>query len=193
MKKEHFRVAIFGSARIKRNDKNYKMISQLAELIGEKNIDMVTGGGPGIMEAANKGHKKGTKTAHSIGLLIKLPRGQKTNKFLNIKKDFHRFSRRLDEFMRLSNVVIVAPGGIGTLLELIYAWQLLQVKKVSNIPIILLGKQWKSLIKWMKKNQLKNDYIKKEDLDFVFPVNNIKEAMKIIDNTHELYLKDKRK
>jgi len=186
---KHFRVAIFGSARIKRNDKNYKLISELAELIGERNMDIVTGGGPGIMEAANKGHKKGTKTAHSFGLLIKLPRKQKTNKFLDIKKDFHRFSKRLDEFMRLSNAVVVAPGGIGTLLELVYAWQLLQVKKISDVPIILLGEQWKGLLKWMEKYQLKHKYIKKKDLQLVSVAKNVQEAMMIIDNTHELYLK----
>lgn len=191
---KHFRVAIFGSARIKRNDRNYKMIHSLAEMIGERNMDIVTGGGQGIMEAANKGHKKGGKTnVHSYGLLIRLPREQYPNKFLDIKKDFSKFSKRLDNFMELSNAVVVAPGGIGTLLELIYAWQLLQVKKVSNIPIILLGEQWVKLIEWMRKNPLKHRYIKAKDLDLVFPVKNVDEAMTIINRTYQLYLKDHKK
>jgi uncharacterized protein (TIGR00730 family) len=190
MKQEHFRVAIFGSARIKKNDKNYKSIYKLAEQIGERGHDIVTGGGPGIMEAANRGLKDGSKDAHSFGLLIKLPREQKPNKALDIKKEFQYFSKRLDSFMELSNAIIVAPGGIGTLLELSYAWQLIQLKKAKNIPIILMGKQWKRLVTWMKRNLLKNNYIDKQDLDLVFPVNSAKEALKIIDNTYELFLEN---
>ena len=186
----HFRVTIFGSARIKRNDKNYRMIFDLAEKIGEMNLDIVTGGGPGIMEAANRGHNKGNKShAHSFGLLIKLPREQMANESLNVKKDFHRFSKRLDEFMRLSNVVVVAPGGIGTLLELVYTWQLLQVNHMDHIPVILIGEQWKRLIDWMKKNLLRHRYIKAKDLDLVFPVKDNKGAMEIIEESLQLYLK----
>ncbi|MAF50664.1 MAG: hypothetical protein CMH64_01100 [Nanoarchaeota archaeon] len=189
--KDHFRVAIFGSARIKKDDKNYKMIHNLAEKIGEQNMDVVTGGGPGIMEAASSGHKKGNvdHKSHSFGLLIKLPREQRSNHSLDIKKEFKYFSKRLDRFMELSNVVVVAPGGIGTLLELVYAWQLLQVKKKKGIPIILIGNQWKLLIQWMKQTQLKAKYIKKEDFDLVFPVKNIHEAMVIINDKYESYKK----
>jgi uncharacterized protein (TIGR00730 family) len=191
--KDHFRVAIFGSARIKKNDRNYKLIHKLAEKIGERNMDVVTGGGPGIMEAASSGHKKGNKAhkSHSFGLLIKLPREQKSNHSLDIKKEFKYFSKRLDKFMELSKVIIVAPGGIGTLLELMYAWQLLQVKKKKDIPIVLLGSQWKGLIEWMKKTQLKTKYIEKEDFNLVFPVKNIGEAMVIINNKYDSYLKKK--
>ena len=191
VKDGHFRVAIFGSARIKRNDKNYKMIQKLAEMIGERNMDVVTGGGPGIMEAANKGHKKGGKhNVHSFGLLIRLPREQMTNKGLDVKRDFNRFSKRLDEFMRLSNAVVVAPGGIGTLLELVYAWQLLQVKHIQQIPIIVIGEEWKKLIEWIERYPLKRKYIDKRDLELVFPVNTIDEAMRIINLTYEFYLRD---
>lgn len=191
VKDGHFRVAIFGSARIKRNDKNYKLIQELAEMIGERNMDIVTGGGPGIMEAANRGHKKGGKeNVNSFGLLIRLPREQRSNNSLDVKKDFNRFSKRLDEFMRLSNAVVVAPGGIGTLLELIYAWQLLQVKHIQQIPIIVLGEEWKKLIEWMEKYPLKNNYIDKKDLELVFPANKPEEAMRIINLTYEFYLRD---
>ncbi len=191
IKDGHFRVAIFGSARIKRNDKNYKMILKLAEMIGERNMDIVTGGGPGIMEAANRGHKKGGRhNVNSFGLLIRLPREQMTNNCLDVKRDFHRFSKRLDEFMRLSNAVVVAPGGIGTLLELIYAWQLLQVKHIQQIPIIVIGEEWKKLIEWMEKYPLKHKYIDKRDLELVFPVNSVEEAMRIINLTYEFYLRN---
>lgn len=182
----HFRVAIFGSARTKKNDPNYKMIYDLAKLIGERNFDIVTGGGPGTMEAANAGHKAGNNMnkSQSYGLLIKLPREQKSNKHLDVKKEFKIFSNRLDNFMALSNVVVVSPGGIGTLLELFYTWQLEQVNQTSNIPIILLGKHWNGLLRWIRKYVLKNGFIDSKDLEFVYHVKNYKQAMEIINYTY---------
>ena len=186
----YFRVAIFGSARIKRDDKNYRLIYQLAKMIGEENLDIVTGGGPGTMEAADAGHKEGNKRqARSYGLLIKLPKAQKTNKHLDLKKEFSIFSDRLDQFMALSNVVVVAPGGIGTTLELFYAWQLVQVEQICDMPIILLGKQWIPLINWVKNNLLKQKYIDKKDLDSIFIAKDINEAMDIINKTYEQFEK----
>ena len=164
----HFRVAIYGSARIKKNDKNYKSIKELAKRIGEKNIDIITGGGPGTMEAANAGHRAGSKgsTSKSFGLLIRLPREQTANKHLDVKREFKIFSERLDNFVALSNVVVVAPGGIGTLLELFYTWQLVQVKHSCNIPIILLGRQYKFLLKWVRKFLVKRGYVDKKRFGF---------------------------
>jgi len=150
---KHFRVAIFGSARIQENDPRYNEIYRLAKMIAAEGIDIVTGGGPGIMEAANKGHRDGRKNGdtHSLGLTIKLPREQESNRHLDIKEDFDRFSDRLDHFMYLSNVVVVAPGGVGTMLEFFYTWQLVQVKHICDIPIILLGDMWPELVKWIEK------------------------------------------
>ena len=187
-KEKHFRVTIFGSARIKKDDKRYKEIKKLAEMIAEQGIDIVTGGGPGIMEAANLGHQEGKKKSrvetHSIGLGIKLPHEQVFNKNVGESKTFNRFSNRLDNFMLLSNIVVVAEGGVGTLLELFYTWQLMQVKHICHIPIILLGKQWKGLIKWLKKEPLKRGFFSKEDLELLFVVKNAEEAMKIIEKAH---------
>jgi len=179
---EHFRVAVFGSARIKRNDPRYKQIHTLAKMIASEELDIVTGGGAGIMEAANKGHREGRKgnKVHSFGLNIKLPKEQSANKHLDIKKDFERFSDRLDYFMYLSNVVVVAPGGVGTLLELMYTWQLVQVKHTCNIPIILLGKMWPEFIEWVEKWPLKKKLIDKEDMHPIFLADNCKEVIKII-------------
>ena len=141
--KGRFRVAIFGSARVKKHDNAYKRVKKLAYELGERGIDVVTGGGPGLMQAANEGHKLGTnKTksgALSIGIGIKLPWEQKFNKSVEYKEKFNIFSKRLDEFMLVSNVVIVEPGGLGTLLELFYAWQLIQVHHICHMPIILIG------------------------------------------------------
>jgi len=188
----HFRVAIFGSARIKKGHLVYNKIYSLAHMIAEQNIDVVTGGGPGLMEAASAGHKAGRKKAgvHSVGLNILLPKEQYANKHLDIKKDFHKFSERLDYFMVLSNCVVVAPGGIGTLLELFYTWQLIQVKHICNIPIILLGKEWPGLIKWIKSWALRNKLIDKEDLNSLFFADTSEEAMGIIKIAHDHFKKD---
>src|SRR3989344_3852218 len=189
LKEKRFRVSIFGSARIKKGDENYKQVYDLAKILGERGIDVVTGGGPGTMEAANSGHKNGSKIthSHSIGLSINLPKEQKTNKSVDIEKRFERFSSRLDNFMLLSNAVVVTPGGVGTLLELFYTWQLVQVKHRSNIPIILMGKQWKGLLKWLEKEPLKNKYFERKDLDLLFLAKNHKEVIQIIEQAYKEY------
>ena len=188
---DHFRVAIFGSARIKKGGSRYNQVRRLAKMIAEENMDIVTGGGPGLMEAANSGHKEGSKKhkTHSFGLTIKLPKEQKTNKHLDIRKDFNKFSQRLDEFMILSNAVVVAPGGLGTTLEFFYALQLTQVKHICDIPIILMGKQWKPLINWIENYPLKRGFLNKEDLHNIFIAKDEKQAMEILKMTHEQYLK----
>lgn len=192
---EHFRVAIFGSARLKKNDKNYKMVHKLSKMIGSKDIDIVTGGGPGIMEAANKGHQAGNKgNSQSWGLLIQLPKEQRANESLDIKKNFYKFTSRLDSFADLSNIFVVAPGGIGTTLELFYIWQLIQVKKLrEKVPIILMGSMWADLIKWVKKWQLRRKFIDRMDLNGIFFAKTPEEAMKIIEEAHNLFLKGNKK
>lgn len=188
---EHFHVCIFGSARIKETDPAYTLVKELSRMIAEEGLDVVTGGGPGLMEAAGKGHKEGRVDVdtHSIGLNIKLPREQESNLHLDIKKEFSRFSERLDNFMQLSNVVVVAPGGVGTLLELFYAWQLVQVKHICNIPIILLGDMWPDLIGWIESWPLKHGLLNSDDLNSLFLARKSDEAMKIIRKAFEEYKK----
>ncbi len=180
--KEHFRVAIFGSARIQPNDPRYNQIYTLARMIAVEEFDIVTGGGPGVMEAANKGHKEGRKRAdiHSYGLTIQLPEEQSSNKHLDIEEDFKNFSTRLDKFMSLSNAVIVAPGGIGTMLELFYTWQLVQVKKIEVIPIIFMGDMWQGLIEWIEKISLKKGFISPSEMHPLFLAKNCSEVIKIL-------------
>ena len=186
-KKKTFRVTIFGSARIKENNQIYKDVQSLAKMLGERGFDVVTGGGPGLMKAANSGHKQGSEKtgAHSIGVGISIPKEQKINKHVDIVKEFKRFSKRLDYFMSLSNAVVVAPGGVGTLLELVYTWQLMQVEHICHIPIILVGRQWPPLLKWVEKYPLKSKYLEKKDLTSLFVVKDYEEAMKIIDETYK--------
>ena len=192
--KNHFRVAIFGSARLKPNHPAYKLVYQLAKSVAKENIDLITGGGPGLMDAASKGHHAGRKIKgknqndiHSIGLTIKLPHEQYDGYHLDIKKDFAKFSNRLDNFMKLSNVVVVAPGGIGTVLEFFYTWQLLQVKQLCDIPIIMLGSMWEGLIDWVAKQPLKRGLVSKEDFKSIFIVKNNAQAMKIINEAKEAF------
>ncbi|MBS3102704.1 LOG family protein [Candidatus Woesearchaeota archaeon] len=190
-KEKHFRVAVFGSARIKKNGLEYKLIYKLAKMVAAENIDIVTGGGQGLMAAASSGHHAGRKNrkVHSIGLNIKLPMEQKFNGHLDIKKEFSRFSERLDNFMQLSNAVVVAPGGVGTMLEFFYTWQLVQVKHICDIPVILLGEMWLDLLKWIRKWPLENGLIDKKDFNLLFFAKNPEDAMKIIKLTHEEYKK----
>lgn len=193
LKKNEFRVTIFGSARLKPNEKTYKQVFHLAKEVGKHGIDIVTGGGPGLMEAANAGHDAGD-TRHksdSIGLIIRLPWEAKKNKHLEIKKKFNKFSKRLDNFMALSSAVVIMPGGIGTCLELFYTWQLTQVKHMPAIPIILVGKMWEELINWTKKYPIKQGLISPEDTDNIYIAKSNKEALKIILNARTVYLKEK--
>lgn len=188
---KHFRVAIFGSARITKEDSAWEEVYKLAHMIAEENIDIVTGGGPGVMQAACKGHHDGRKSeeTHAIGLNIKIPQEQKPNRHLDIKKEFDRFSKRLDTFMVLSDAVVVAPGGVGTLLELAYTWQLVQVKHICNIPIILLGDMWAEFLKWIEKYPLKQEFLSKRDLSLLFLAKDCYEAFNIIKKFHEGYLR----
>lgn len=185
-----FRVAIFGSARITKKDPAYEEVYKLAHMIASENIDIITGGGPGVMEAGNRGHQDGRKCneTYSIGLNIDIPAEQKVNRHLDIKKEFDRFSKRLDTFMVLSNAVVVAPGGVGTLLEFVYTWQLIQVKQICNIPIILLGDIWKQFIKWIEKYPLKQNFISKKDLDMIFIAKDSLEAFSIIKRFYNGYV-----
>lgn len=191
LKKGYFRVSVFGSARIKKGSYVYNQVKSLGRMLGERDIDLITGGGPGLMQAATAGHKIGRKrtNAKAIGLGIKLPHEQRFARGLTLKKEYKRFSRRLDKFMLLSNAVVVAPGGIGTILELFYAWQLVQVEHVCNIPIILMGDMWKGLVKWLEEEPLKRKYFDARTRRMVFFAKDSKEVIKMIDKAHEAFNK----
>jgi predicted Rossmann-fold nucleotide-binding protein len=190
---KRFRVAIFGSARVKPGDKVYKEVYHLAEMVGGEGYDVVTGGGPGLMEAANAGHAEGDKTgrAESIGLVIKLPWENRGNEFLEISHTYKHFSKRLDTFLALSNVMVVTKGGIGSLLELSYMWQHLQVHLVEYKPIILIGKMWEDFIKWMKTATLPENLVSPEDFDYIYIAKNNREAMAMINEFDALHRKEK--
>ena len=178
---EFYRVSIFGSARIKPDTKEYKGVYTLAKELAENGADIVTGGGPGLMEAANAGVKEGSSSkSKSFGIRIDLPFEATPNEHLDIKFYHKRFSSRLDEFMRISHAVVVTPGGIGTLLELLYTWQLIQVNHISARPIILVGDMWNGFFDWIKSEPLKAQLLDKSDLDNIIIVKNVHEVTKLL-------------
>ncbi|RME31200.1 LOG family protein [Candidatus Woesearchaeota archaeon] len=183
---KHYRVTIFGSARITQGDPRWALVYSIAKMLAEERIDVVTGGGPGLMEAASAGHHVGRKEKglQSIGLRIALPFEEKDSFHLDIKQEFKRFSARLDKFMELSNAVIVAPGGIGTMLELFYAWQLVQVKHITEIPIILLGERWRGLLAWLKKELRDEKLMDNEDFRYIYLATTCDEALELIRHFH---------
>lgn len=184
MKKRRFRVVIFGSARISKGDPTWQLVYDLAKRIAIEGMDIVTGGGPGLMDAASEGHNAGDQSqkVDSIGLQIKLPDPQRDAHHIDIRKEFSRFSTRLDNFIELANAVVVAPGGVGTLLELCYTWQLMQVKMISNIPIILIGDMWADFSLWIKKWALQNQFIDQKDFALLHIVTDYQDALKILMN-----------
>ena len=178
---EFYRVSIFGSARIKPDTKEYKGVYTLAKELAENGADIVTGGGPGLMEAANAGVKKGSSSkSKSFGIRIDLPFEATPNEHLDITYHHKRFSSRLDEFMRISHAVIVTPGGIGTILELLYTWQLIQVSHISERPIILVGKMWTGLLEWMESEPLNKQLIDKSDFNNIKIVQNVDEVIVLL-------------
>ena len=177
---DYFRVSIFGSARIKPSTEEYMEVYDLAKKLAKNNADIVTGGGPGLMEAANAGAKDGSSKSKSFGLHVDLPFETTPNEHLDITYHHKRFSSRLDEFMRISHAVIVTPGGIGTILELLYTWQLIQVSHISERPIILVGKMWTGLLEWMKSEPLNKQLIDKSDFNNIKIVQNVDEVIVLL-------------
>jgi len=182
-----FRVSVFGSARVKKGDPVWQDAYDLAKGVAGLDMDLITGGGPGIMGAASDGHRDGdvNNTSKTIGINIRLPFEQAPNPALEYVHTHDKFSTRLDEFMLLSNIVVVMPGGIGTCLELFYTWQLIQVHHVCRMPLILVGEMWRTLIEWVIDHPLKHGYLSSEDLEFIVLVDNGEEALEVIKKAKE--------
>lgn len=192
--KKSFKVAVFGSARIKPGHKAYTKVYNLAKMIAQSEMDLVTGGGPGLMQAANEGYKEGRKSnnSHSYGLLIQIE-NERRKSHADIEKNFDKFSERLDNFMLLSNAIVVAPGGVGTMLEFFYTWQLLQVNKIRHIPVILMGTMWVEFVKWIEENPMKHGFISPQDLYLVHVARTAEDAMKILQKEFAKYQKKNKK
>ena len=180
-------VSIFGSARTKPNNKYYKLAKDIAYLLTQHGFGVITGGGPGIMEAANLGAQKGN--GKSVGINIELPFEQSANQFIDQDKliTFRYFFTRKTMFMRYSQGFIVMPGGFGTLDELFEAITLIQTGKIDHFPIILVGKSyWQGLIDWTKKVMLDGEKnISPEDMKLINIVDTADDAVEIINKFYD--------
>jgi len=180
-------VSIFGSARTKPDNKYYKYAVEIAEKLTERGYGIISGGGPGIMEAANKGAKN--KKGASVGLNIDLPFEQTSNKYIDDDKNiyFNYFFVRKVMFVKYAQAFVVMPGGVGTLDELFEAITLIQTKKIQKIPIVLFGSEfWSGLLDWMEETLLeKEKTINKDDFNNFILVDDIDEAVNIVDNHYK--------
>jgi uncharacterized protein (TIGR00730 family) len=183
-------VAIFGSARTHFNNKYYKLAEEIAYALTQKGYGVITGGGPGIMEAANKGAKRGN--GKSAGINIDLPFEQKPNPFIDRDKliTFDHFFVRKVMFMKYAQGFIVLPGGFGTFDELFEAITLIQTKKIGRFPIVLVGEDyWAGLLDWIKEVMLGEEHnVKEEDLNIFRLVDTGEEAVEYIDQFYSRYL-----
>src|SRR5215469_16613875 len=156
-RRERYRVTIFGSARAKPRTFVYDEVKRVAAALAGMDCDIITGGGPGLMQAANEGAAAANapECNRSVGIRVDLPFEQEVNPFVEQAFEHKTFFTRLHHFVLTSDAFVVAPGGIGTVLELMLIWQLLQVKHVHDAPLILVGNMWAELVEWAKKNLLK--------------------------------------
>lgn len=159
-------VSIFGSARTKPSSKYYKLAEETADKLSKNGYSIITGAGPGIMEAANKGAKRGG--GDSIGLNILIPTMQRPNKYVTRLLEFKYFFCRKVMFAKYSKAFVVFPGGFGTLDEFFEAVTLVQTKRIDPFPVIMVGSEfWEGLIDWMKKVLVPAKAISKSDLDIL--------------------------
>lgn len=169
-------VSVFGSARVQPGSPLYQETERLAKLLAEAGFSVITGGGPGLMEAANKGCFDAG--GESIGLHIHLPLEQKYNPFLKIRCDFRYFFVRKLIFVKYALAYIALPGGYGTLDELSEALVLIQTRRIKPFPIVLLGKDyWAGLVDWFQKQMVTNGFCKDEDLDLFMVTDSPEEAV----------------
>lgn len=182
-------VTIFGSARTQPEHPYYKMAEDIAFELVHHGYGVITGGGPGIMEAGNKGaHRAGGK---SVGLNIFLPHEQKGNIYIDPEKliSFDYFFVRKVMFVKYSQGFIVMPGGFGTMDEMMEALTLIQTEKIGRFPIVLVGKDfWGGMINWFKEVLVKEKMINKEDIQLINLVETSKEAVKVINDFYSKYL-----
>ena len=172
-------VTIFGSARVKPDDIYYQKTENLTRLLVQNGFSVITGGGGGIMEAANKGASEAG--GKSVGMNIQLPFEQKPNSYANIHLHYKYFFIRKVMFVKYAVAYVILPGGFGTMDELFEALTLIQTKKIKSFPLILMGSEyWRGLVDWMKKNMLQEGKISPADLDLIQIVDEPEEVVKLI-------------
>lgn len=180
----YYRVTIFGSSRMREGDEIYENVRSLARDLAAMGCDIVTGGGPGLMQAANEGEVLGDEEdrTRSYGLNIDLEHEEETNPFVEKAYTHRTFFSRLHHFVRLSDAFIVVRGGIGTSLEALMVWQLCQVRHLAEIPLVMVGEMWQELVDWAERNMLENGRPLADPPDMAIPrcVDTVDEAVEIV-------------
>jgi hypothetical protein len=177
-------VSVFGSARTRRNDWAYKTAMKTTELLSRRGYSIISGGGPGIMEAANRGAKRGKGL--SIGLNITLPMEQKPNRFQDKTLVFRHFFSRKVMFVKYASGYLIMPGGFGTLDEFFESLTLLQTGKIRRFPVVMMGKKyWDGLLRWMEKVMVEEGTISKSDLEYFYLTDDPHEAAEYIVKFHK--------
>jgi len=175
-------VSIFGSSRIRPTSPLYKDTVKLSELLVKSGFNVISGGGPGVMEAANKGASRAG--GKSVGLHIQLPNEQKPNKHANVRLEFKYFFIRKVMFVKYAVAYIIMPGGFGTMDELFEALTLIQTNRIKSFPVILMDRSfWEGFVGWMQETLIKNKTISKADMEIFNLVDTPEEAVKIIKRT----------
>lgn len=190
----YYRVTIFGSSRMHAGDALYLEVRRLAQELAAMGCDIITGGGPGLMQAANEGELLGdvSNRTYSIGLNVELPHEQAPNPF--VEKLYHHgtFFSRLHHFVQLSSAFVVMRGGIGTTLEALMVWQLCQVGHLKRRPLIMIGSMWPDLVAWGRKHWISEDgdLADPEDLEIPVCVDTVDEAVTLIRGNLEEWASD---
>jgi uncharacterized protein (TIGR00730 family) len=186
-RRDRYRVTIFGSARVKAGSFGYEETKRVATVLAALGCDIITGGGPGLMQAANEGAAAGGGQARSVGIRVDLPFEQEVNAFVGQAFEHRTFFTRLHQFVLTSDAFLVAPGGIGTVLETLMIWQLLQVQHLTDTPLILVGRMWPGLVEWARSAMLSTDppLANPEDMSIPRCVASGDEAIAVLREHHE--------
>jgi uncharacterized protein (TIGR00730 family) len=191
-KRERYRVTIFGSARVPKDHWVYSAVRDLAEELTRLGCDIVTGGGPGLMAAANEGVKRADPSAleRSIGIRVELPFEQDVNAFVTHAYEHRTFFTRLHQFVLMSDAFVAVPGGIGTVLETMMIWQLLQVRHLKGTPLILVGRMYTDLVAWCRTYMLRPEFplANPQELDLPQCVDDAAGMLQIIRAHHAAWL-----
>jgi uncharacterized protein (TIGR00730 family) len=172
-------VSVFGSARTPEDDPEYALARETARLLGDDGFAIITGGGPGIMEAANRGAQE--SHAQSIGLNIELPFEQGLNPYVELGLEFHYFFTRKVMFVRYASSFVVFPGGFGTLDETFESLTLIQTGKIRHFPVVLVGTAyWSGLVDWIRERMLSDGMISPEDMDLLVLTDDPWEVLRIV-------------
>lgn len=197
-KKGQYRVTIFGSARVPKDSWVFGEVKRLARTLSRMGCDIVTGGGPGLMQAANEGAAQAGKRgrSRSYGVRVDLPFEQNVNSFVEEAFTHRTFFTRLHQFVLMSDAFVVVPGGIGTALETLMVWQLLQVRHLGDrTPLILIGKMYSHLVDWAREHMLNPQFplANPEDMKIPLCVNTADEAIAVIRKHHAAWRKAQRR